>query len=160
MRKDPHHITADLVQEQVTDAIRRRCGRGKRYSVEEIASRTGIDARTMAAYHTGQNRPSVHRLLRLAMVLGPSFLSEVLLSTGLGGVKSLHPAKIDAPTTARELVAEASLILERLADGNLDHRERVVTGRELLKLVAKLEQQAQAMLDKPPTLRVARGGKE
>ena len=143
---DPHHITPDLVGEVVTDALRRRVGRGKELLVEELAVKTGIDARTMAAYHGGQNRPSVHRLLRLAIALDKGFINEVLLVAGLGGARRLVLAEVNAPETVRELIGEAKRILDRTADGKFDHRERADTGHELIKLGEALQAQGAAML--------------
>ncbi len=156
--KHPHYITQDLVREAITDAIRRFVGLGKQFSADEVAAKTGIDVRTVRSYLSGESPPSIHRLLRLGMVLGPPFLNEILLIANLGGVKRLGQAEVDAPETVREMVSQTKLMLDRLADGNFDHRERAATGRELLKLAGRLNEQATAMLKKPE-FKVKQGGR-
>lgn len=148
-------ISAELAQETFTDALRRLVGRGKEWSVAALSEATGIDERTINSYRTGETAPCLHKLLRIAAVLGPAFVTEVLAPAGLGGVERIGHAESDAQSVVRRLVGQTREILERLADGVFDHRDKAVTGVELVELAALLEEQGRAMRDEARPRKVA-----
>lgn len=144
---DPHQISSDLAQEAFTDALRRHVGLGKDWPVEKLSEATGIDQRTLRAYHTGENAPCLHKLLRIGAALGPAFMSDVLAPAGMGGVERIGAAESNAQIVAGELVEKANEILKRLADGVFDHRDKLAVAPLLSQLAALLEQQSRAMCE-------------
>jgi transcriptional regulator with XRE-family HTH domain len=142
---DPHQISSDLARDRFTDAFRRQVGHDKPFTVSRLAELTGIDERTINAYRGGQATPNFCKLLRIGTVLGPAFVSELLAAIGMGGVEAIEEATVNATGIARDLVGEGHRILERMADGSFDHRDRAQTAPELRKLATALEAQANAM---------------
>ncbi len=119
-----HDITADLVQERVSDAIRARVGPGKAMTVDDAVAATGLDRRTIDAYRRGESTPCLYKLLRLASVLGPQVLNDILALAGMGGV-SRHeaPEGPDSFGVNADLSAALAMFGRHLADGRFDHME-------------------------------------
>lgn len=155
---DPRTISSELCQETFTDAFRRHVGRGKRWSAGDLSETSGIDERTINGYQAGEVAPSLYRLLRIAAVLGPAFMSDVLAPAGMGGVERLDPEVSDAQAVARALVRQGGLVLDRLADGVFCHRDKAITGPELIELAAKIERHGRAMCEEARP-RVVGGGR-
>jgi hypothetical protein len=93
---EPMAITAELVQERFTDALRVHVGKGKAWTAEALAEVTGIDERTIRVYLEGGGCPTLAKQLRLASVLPPSFTDALIQLAGLGHVKRLAPAEVSA----------------------------------------------------------------
>lgn len=116
-------IPHDLAVQRLQDALRILVGRGKKYSVQGVAEATGIKARTIESYLSGDATPGMNGLLSLCSVLGPSFTSDVLAPCG----QVARAADTDAPEYMRaiSMMGEGcSILADALADGYVDHQER------------------------------------
>jgi transcriptional regulator with XRE-family HTH domain len=133
-------ITSDLVKEVFADALRRKCGPGKAYSVDALADETGIDRRTIDSYRQGQNTPALDKLLRFVAVFGESFLEEVAAPAKQVTGQS-DPAGI--VTALSEMTSE---LLHRIHDdGKFCHRDAAHTAPLLFELSGRLESAGHAM---------------
>jgi len=125
-------ITADLVQERVSDAIRARIGPGKAMTVDDAVAATGIDRRTIDAYRRGESTPCLYKLLRLAAVLGPQVLNDILALAAMGGVtRQEAPEDPDSFALNAELSDVLAMFGRHLADGRFDHMELAEQRRRL-----------------------------
>lgn len=117
-------ITSDLTTEVFTDAFRRHVGLHKPFSRQQIADATDMDISLIHAFMDGKNAPPLWRFLRIAAVLGPEFVDDVLRLAGLGGVERLGPqgaCVLRMTAQAAALVAEMSAHLAD--DGRIDAAE-------------------------------------
>jgi len=138
---DPKSITADLVQECISDAIRARVGPGKGTTVDALVDATGIDRRTIDAYRRGESTPGLSKLLRLSAVLGPAIINDVFGLAGLGGMERLDaPDQPDSFGINADLSAVVAMFGRHLADGRFDHMELAEQRRELGALCEALSQ--------------------
>jgi len=117
-------ITSDLVQEAFTDALRQEVGYSKPWSVKGLAEATGIDTRTIDAYHQGSACPCMWKMLRIMQVLGPAFVNRIIGIAGLGNAshldaESTHILAVNA--LASRLCAQVGAALAD--DGKVDHQE-------------------------------------
>jgi len=144
-------ISTDVVQEVVTDALRRYVGRTKQVSVSDLAGSSGMADKSIYAILEGNHIPSFATLLNLALHLPPSFMSEALRPAGLGGVEIIEPQNVDAPGTMAELSRHCAEMAERLKDGKFCHRDRAAMGPQLIELARALEAQGRAMIESKVT---------
>ena len=127
-------IPHDLAARTIEDALRLRVGRGKRHSFPGLSDATGIPTRTLESYVQGAT-PGLAGLLTLFSVLGPSFASDILALCG----QTASSGSTDDPEYMRTLGAlcsTAAVISEAMADGKVDHRERL----EIQPIAAELMQ--------------------
>lgn len=141
----PQALTAELVQERFTDALRVHVGKGKPWSVEALAEATGIDDRTIRGYHEGSACASMAKALALAAVLPPDFTNALLGLAGLGHAKRLEPGEVAVAELGSDLAGAVALLSRHLEDGVVDHQEREEGKRRLRPLAEKLA----AFLDLP-----------
>lgn len=135
---NPQDITTDLVRERTADAIRARCGPGKPLSVDALVEATGLDRRTVEAYRRGEATPCLSKLLRIAAVLGPALLNDVVAMAGLGGLERLSgDGQPDSYALNAELTQAVATMGRHLADGRFDHRE-MAEQREMVGAMADL----------------------
>lgn len=102
-------------------------GRGRRYSVEDVATGTGIPGNTIAKWLTPdplqRRRPKGCHLLLVAQFIGVAFTNKLLGPIGQGG-RELEAAD-DAPGRVIARLAAASAKFAELgADGAFDHVDR------------------------------------
>jgi hypothetical protein len=122
-RPRPTGITAELVQERVTDAIRAQVGRGKEFSRDAVATTAGLDISTLGSWLNEEATPPVWKVLRLAATLGPDFVNRLLALAGMTGADWIDPqsaSMLGVHAAAAELSAEVATALE---DGEIDSAE-------------------------------------
>lgn len=146
---DPEGITHKTALNVFRLAFARRVGVGEtKASYGDLQDNTGIPIRTLKSWHDGQAMPHIDNLLKLCVVFGPDFTTEILVVAGQGGVENLEiDEQVNAMGTAADLVKMTNEITERLRDGVFCHRDRAVTGPKLLELSRALEAQGKAMLE-------------
>ncbi len=143
---DPALITHDDAADVFCDALRRRVGRGAdKISVSDLADHLDMDARTVRAWRDGETVPQWHAMLRLFVVLGPDFVNEVMLPSGLGGTEVLTPQLLDPIGITADLASVVSQMTDRLRDSVFCHQDRAAMAPMLKRLAAEIEAQANAM---------------
>ncbi len=91
-------ITTEAISERLSSRMRRMIGPGRRWSYTGVASRTGIDVRTLKAYAHGTACPNLAKYKRLLAVLGPE------LSAELNTMQGWQPRADQVPPEAIDLV--------------------------------------------------------
>lgn len=91
-------ITTEAVSERLSNGLRRMIGPGRRWSYTGVASRTGIDVRTLKAYAHGTACPNLAKYKRLLAVLGPELSAELNMMQGW------QPREDEVPPEAVDLV--------------------------------------------------------
>ena len=107
-------ISPDRASEAVAQTLRLFIGRGRKFSVEDVAEGTGIPARTLRSYiATGEERraPSGDTLLVLSHFLGRDFSSRLLGNIGQGTF-DLNPAPGEPGYVIATLIRVASVFAE------------------------------------------------
>lgn len=132
-------LTDDAVRDRFKTALRRRVGVGRPWSVSSLAAESGVPERDLRAYQDQSGcLPSIPKLLRLGLALGPDFLSEVLGVAGFEGLRRMD-IQNGNPFTAQMVLADALFQLARwLADGKFDHSERREAIPAMLSTIAQL----------------------
>lgn len=144
-------ISTDIVQDSVTDALRRYVGRSKEKSVSELASQTGVSDKTIYAVLESRLTPSFETILKIAAELPPTFMSEAIRPAGLGGVETIEGATVDASGTMADLSRHCAEMADRLRDGKFCHQDRAAMGPQLIELARLLESQGRAMIERNVT---------
>lgn len=130
-------LAHDSVLRRHTNALRLHAGFRRTYSVAQLASATGVPARTIEAYQGGQSLPGLDNFLALSAVLPADYLAAVLELAGF------RPLPLDAVgacdfATAAELAAGMAAIATALRDGRIDHVERARLRPVIAELSAQL----------------------
>lgn len=141
-------ISTDVVQEALTDAIRRYVGKGKMFSTSEFSVAAEVSEKTVYSIREGALIPSFETLLRFATVLPENFMSEILSPAGLGGVERLEKQDVDANSVLADLSRQCAEVAERLRDGKFCHIDCSVVGPQLIALAHLLEAQGNAMKER------------
>ena len=131
-------ISQDAAMGRLSDALRLRVGRGRRYSFSGLSEATGIAERTLESYARGENAASFGNLLALFSVLGPSFASDVICISGL----IAREGTPDEPQHKRllsGLTGMSALLAEALEDGYVNHQEDAALRAEAQKLMTLIE---------------------
>lgn len=116
-------ISTAGVDDEIARAIGLFMGRGRQFSVADIALATGIGARTLQSYiASGEERrtPSYEALFTLMQFFGPQFTSKVLGWIGQGA-HSLTPEANDPGVIIATLAQGVSQFAIRGADNVFCH---------------------------------------
>lgn len=114
------------------DGVGLFAGRGRKFSVEELAEACTMSERTLRSYHQREAEPGLINFIALAAVLPPSFAGRVLAHAGLRVV----PAEAEAGAGVCDLTTSADVaklmagLAEALRDGKIDHVERAALAEE------------------------------
>ncbi|WP_425404602.1 helix-turn-helix domain-containing protein [Hwanghaeella sp.] len=112
--------SADLDRDRFAKVLNAFVGMGRDWSVAELAEATGIPERTMKGYKEGRAAPPLGNFLRMAAVLGPEFVNQVLEPAGLGGAHSIVSDHIvDIFDLADSMSRASSEIIGKAARGHL-----------------------------------------
>ncbi|MBX9635208.1 MAG: hypothetical protein K2X44_09525 [Magnetospirillum sp.] len=132
-------LTDDAVRDRFKTALRRRVGVGRSWSIQSLAAESGVPERDLRAYQDQSGcLPSIAKLLRIGIALGPDFLSEVMGVAGFEGLRRMD-GQDGNPFTAQMVLAEAMFKLAGwLADGKFDHMERREAVPLMLSTIAQL----------------------
>ncbi|PTQ12937.1 hypothetical protein CLG96_02000 [Sphingomonas oleivorans] len=123
--------TALISPEAADDHIHRTLGlfigQGRRFSVEDIETGTGIPARTVSGWIANavenRRRPKGGHLMILCHFIGVEFTNKLLGAVGQGA-RDLNPAE-DAPASVvSKLVSGAAEFAKRGLDGRYCHTDR------------------------------------
>lgn len=114
----------------VQAALRLYLGRGRRYTVKQVANATGVADRViecaMAKMETGDFRSlPVHALLSISGFLGASFTSEWLAPAALAAIE-LPDGEEELPpgVFAADVSADSTEVVRRAADGEFCSEDR------------------------------------
>jgi len=153
---DAEQITHKTAVDVFRSSYVRRVGVGTgRMSYADLFDLTGIPVRTLKSWPTTEVMPHLDNFLKLCVVFGPGFASEVLGIAGLGGVERMEESlAINAMSSASGLVSVANELLVRLEDGVFCHRDKAAMGPKMIELSRKIEEQGKAMLANLPGKRV------
>jgi hypothetical protein len=130
-------VPQDVATRVVRDALAPFVGRGRRFSVQQLAAASGVSARSLEGYVAGAATPGLAGLLSLMAVLPPAFADAVLAPAGL------HASPADRQTaTGFEICAGLGAatgdFAAALADGRIDHREAADLRARLRPLLPSL----------------------
>lgn len=122
-------------------------GRGRKFSVAELALATPVNERTLKSYQEQPIDPALSNFVAIAAVL-PGLAGKVLAHAGLAAVPiedspAGRLARCDL-STAANVAQLMSGLAEALRDGHIDHRER----RPLAEEARALAQQLLAWADR------------
>jgi len=88
---DPETITHDNALDVFNRAYIKRVGVGHdRMSYGELSDQIGVQVRTLKSWRESQSMPHMDSLLKLCVVFGPDFTSEILTVAGQGGVENIN----------------------------------------------------------------------
>lgn len=110
-----HEITDEQVAAVISKALSLLVGKGRRYTVDEVAAATGIPLRTLQDYHAGTSIPGGVNLLRLITWFAedhPEFGLAILRPTGL--LESPTEGQILAIKTLRRALPGVAAAVEAL----------------------------------------------
>lgn len=130
-------ITQDVAAGRVEDALRRRVGRGKRYSFKTLSEHTGISERTLLSYTQG-TAPGLAAFMTLCSFFGAGFASEVMGAAGFS-VKDEGDETPEHMQVMTSLCSVATALSAALEDGKVDHREAAALREPAQNLIEKLE---------------------
>ncbi|MBT4075692.1 MAG: hypothetical protein HOE78_03830 [Gammaproteobacteria bacterium] len=149
---DPETITHDNALDVFRAAYTRRVGVGhEKMSYGQLSDTIGVQVRTLKSWRDSQSMPHMDSLLKLCVVFGPDFTSEILTVAGQGGVENIDPStRSNAHAAAADITDVLAEITTRLRDGVFCHRDKAATAPLMLDLSHKLEEQAKAMLSEVP----------
>jgi len=124
------HISAD--KSGVVDTIRVEtkirgalsAAKASGWTDEDLAELTGIKARMIKAYRTGERTPSIAAMLSLATVLGKGILNPLLSLVGHAARALDESDALDASLIIATVLPHVSTIATAAADGRIDHMER------------------------------------
>ena len=118
-----HKTDREAALSRLGEALRRRVGRGCDWSAERVAAALGCSVAAVKAWRRGEAAPDGPTLLRLAALLGPDFLNELLQPLGLGGLHLLEEPELCSLKLNAQAAALTALISGHAEDGHIDHRE-------------------------------------
>lgn len=121
-----HLISTAGVDDEIARAIGLFMGRGRRFSVADVAEGTGLGARSLQSYiASGEDRrtPSYEVLFTLMQFFGPQFTSKVLGWIGQGA-HSLTPEPGDPGMVIATLAQGVSQFAIRGADNHFCHLDQ------------------------------------
>lgn len=132
-------LTDDAVRDRFKGSLRLRVGVGRAWSVSTLAAESGVPERDIRSYQDQSGcMPSLAKLLRLGIALGPDFMHEILSIAGFEGVRAVA-ARDDNPFAAQMALAKALyMIAGWLEDGKFDHAERREAVPVMLAVIAQL----------------------
>ena len=105
---DTKAITPEAVKLRLGRCLSRIIGPGGRYSYDEAARKTGINARTLRAYADGLACPTLARYQRLLRAFGPEVGAELAMMLGWQPRASIQEvASVARLEQLRQDVAEA-----------------------------------------------------
>ena len=144
MSKPAQNVTDATLQEVVTDAVRRRVGKGAdKVSVCYAATCVGYSDGFWQQVRAGSKTPSLLATGNLAVALGPeagaALLSEILASFGFTGVRPIEATEACPHKVTGDLASAIRLIAEALEDGEFDDRERFEVASRLRALSSKAD---------------------
>lgn len=116
-------ISTAGVDDEIARAVGLFMGRGRRFSVADVAMVTGINARTLQSYiasNEDRRTPSYEQLFTLMQFFGPQFTSKVLGWIGQGA-HSLTPEATDPGMVIATLAQGVSQFAIRGADNHFCH---------------------------------------
>jgi len=115
----------DAAENHIYRCISLLIGRGRKYSVADVAFSTGIPERTVASWIATEDRrqPKAGPLLVLCGFLGPDFTSKLIGQVGqvaqhIDNAGSRRPNEI-----VRDVLSSLAVIGEAASDGRIDHTE-------------------------------------
>jgi hypothetical protein len=138
-------VSRSAASEHFRDALRLFVGRGRRYSVKQLANGSGVHPRMIESYMAPVDsqewrRPHLEDVLSLASFLGPAFSSEWLRLANQGAFELP-----DEDPEPGELVAEDAQdhaeVTRRAIDGTFCEEDRAVlpvVGTRMMARGAKL----------------------
>lgn len=116
-------ITAEVVTERLSRALRRIVGPGRRWSYAAVAQRTGIDLRTLKAYVQGSACPNLVRYKRLLAALGPEIGQDLNVMQGMLPRRDASPPEaLDLMALRRELTRATTTLSSVLGSPAMDAR--------------------------------------
>ncbi|MHC8493401.1 hypothetical protein ACTU44_11910 [Thalassospira sp. SM2505] len=127
----------DLFQAVFTTALRDYVGtynsEGKAMTLAELAAAIGKEKsqRTVQSWRDGDSCPRGADLFAVMAVLPAGFSNRLLELAGLGGAQSLVGPGIDLHALAADTASYLAVHTNHMADGRIDHRERVVQEQKL-----------------------------
>lgn len=133
-------VSQDTAQTSLMSALNLFVGRGKRYSVEDVAEASGVCARTIDSYRRGDAMPSIERYQSLCAVLGQAFFAATVKHMPFE-VRSTDPSDITPPQLLTELLSASGSLATFLEDGRVDHMEKA----QLKPILADLRERITAM---------------
>lgn len=129
-------VTPELVQEWFTDALRGSVGRGKRFSREEVSEGAHINPNTLGSWLSERNLPLLWQFVRLAALLGPDLVNQLLRPIGMGGCDWLAPDETGLWQVNAAVADFSAEIAQALADdGRIDPQEQAAIDRRLEQVV-------------------------
>lgn len=119
-------VPRNSIREKMRDALRLFAGRGRRYSVAELAVGAGVDPknieRAMRPVDAADHRHlKPEELASVAKFLGPSFASVYLELSGLGAFELMDgqiplPKVLASADAAEDTAEERKRLIRRLAE--------------------------------------------
>lgn len=134
-------IPQEVAKQVLADALGLYVGRGKRFTVEDLAAASGQSERTLRAYMDGSTSPALAGLLTLFAVMPDSFVNQVMRLAGYR-VVPLDAGEIDVMEHTACLAEVVHALVVRFADRRITHVEAL----ELLPLVQRAQDQMPAMI--------------
>ncbi|MFV3077482.1 hypothetical protein [Niveispirillum fermenti] len=153
-------ITAELVQQWFTDALRGSVGRGKAFSREDVCDAAQVNPNTLGSWMGERNTPVMWQFMRLAAVLGPDLVNGLLRPIGMGGADWLAPADTGLWSVNADVAGFSQEIAEALADdGRVDPVEQARIDARLNRVVESAQRYlaGRALINRG-RLRVVGGG--
>lgn len=153
-------ITAELVQEWFTDALRGSVGRGKAFSRETVCEGAQINPNTLGSWMGERNTPVMWQFMRLAALLGPDLVNALLRPIGMGGADWMAPADTGLWAVNAAVADFNHELAQALADdGRVDAVEQARIDKTLVRVVetAQRYQAGRARINRD-RLRVVGGG--
>lgn len=124
----PLLISRSAANDGIRDALRLYVGRGKRFSVKQLANGTGVKDRVIESAMLSADDPDHRRLppealLTLCFFLGATFTTEVLRAAAQGAYE-LPEEEPDPGTLAIASTDDNAKIVRAAMDGEFDNGER------------------------------------
>ena len=120
-------LTPEAADAHIYRALSLFIGSGRRYSVDDIETGTGIPARTVSAWVANaienRRRPKGSHLLILQQFIGIELTNKLLAPIGQGG-RSLNPEPNDPGVVVAKLSAGLHEFAQRAVDGVYCHIDK------------------------------------
>ncbi|MFH1806860.1 MAG: helix-turn-helix transcriptional regulator [Pseudomonadota bacterium] len=104
---------------------------GKAMTLAQLAAALRKSPRTVEAWRDGETVPRGADLWGIMAVLPPSFTNRLLALIGLGGAQAMSGPDIDLHMLAADTAHYVAVHAGHMADGRIDHRERLVEEQRL-----------------------------
>jgi hypothetical protein len=115
-------VTPESVTERLSHRLRQMIGSGQPWSYRAVATRTGIDVRTLKAYVQGTACPSLVKYKRLLALLGPEVGTELNVMKGwLPRSDAVPPEAVNLVELRHELIRINGIIGEVLDENGIGH---------------------------------------